>query len=381
MWGLEEVPWPRLFLGVFLAEKSTLTPCSLCKAVTVLRFSKTDSPHWNESCTRFVFICWPKDMPFQRGHPLWEQHFMTIHFNIPDVSTCSEHWLFCFVSVKQKTHQPHQRISRSRFWVFNTYKLNTEVFCFDQFIPGFGLLIQFVNNNKNISPDLTAVLVEIDMTKLFLCTQQIIKCKKPACPTYFSIVFFKFSGSKCVSGLTAEVQLESEVLILMTYSTSDSNTSAEFQVCSSGCAQSCTDLVNWKHCCPAHYCIGFVLWGCTAPADVIVQHVEKKWQNRVEKKQHCSSFEKCVSVNRPLFTGGRHQHSVWIRHPSENGEITNIFNRDSDPHPKVICRCRKTVWGVKIALAYFASGRFLRLHEVIIRYSTLGTIFLFQYVS
>ncbi len=60
-------------------------------------------------------------------------------------------------------------------------------------------------------------------------------------------------------------------------------------------------------------------------------------------------FEKCISTDRPLSTGGCHQHSMWLRHPSQNGEwpTETYISRflDWDPHPTVSL-CYETVWRV-----------------------------------
>lgn len=41
------------------------------------------------------------------------------------------------------------------------------------------------------------------------------------------------------------------------------------------------------------------------------------------------TFEKCISLNHLLFTGGCHQHTVWLRHQGKTGEwLTGIYNRD-----------------------------------------------------
>ena len=88
-----------------------------------------------------------------------------------------------------------------------------------------------------------------------------------------------------------------------------------------------------------------------------------------------------IYANHLLSTGGCHQHSVWLRHPSKNGELlTETY------HPWTLelssaskSHCNKTVKELRLLLLFCLMHVFW-LHEVI-RYSTLGTISLFQYVS
>lgn len=59
----------------------------------------------------------------------------------------------------------------------------------------------------------------------------------------------------------------------------------------------------------------------------------------------------------------------------------NFYEREWDPHPTVSW-CYKTVWRVENALAFFFFClRQVYLADEVTRYSTLGLIFLFQYVS